>query len=131
SENASFEFAYYRTFATLMAEGPARARREMARSGLADTSASAVELQSTLAVGPSGPLHAPMATVLRRPFDPGAHLALADACRAAGAVVFEGVELRIAAALDPSLVDARLRLARTLLANGRPPAAQRELEHLG
>jgi hypothetical protein len=129
-ENASFDFHYYAAVAALMGEGVAGARRELARFGLDDTTGAAPEHWATLAVGPTGPLHAPMLGALRRPLDARAHLALANACRDAHAVIFEAVELRFATVLDPSLRAERLRLARSLLARGKPAAAKRDLERL-
>jgi hypothetical protein len=128
-ENAAFDFRYYRVLAALMAEGVTGARRELEAAGLADTLGMAPETGATAAVGP-GPLHAPMVEVLRHPMDARAHLAMANACAAAKALVFEGVELRFAVSLDPSLLDERMRLAKNLLENGKPEAARRDLVRL-
>ncbi len=130
AENHRFEFAYYRAAAALMAEGVPGMRRELAAIGLDDTTGSAPERWTLEAVGPGGPLHAAMLGVLRRPTDARAHVALATACRAAGAVVFEGVELRYAVTLDPGLHEERLRLAQSLMANGKPGAAKADLSRL-
>lgn len=128
--DARFDFHYYAAAAALMGEGVAGARRELARIGLDDTTGAAPEHWATLAVGPSGPLHAPMLAVLRRPLDARTHLALADVCRAANAMMFEAVELRYAVTLDPSLHSERLRLARSLLEGGKPDGAKRDLQRL-
>ena len=128
--DSRFDFHYYAALAALIGEGVAGARRELARIGLDDTTGAAPEHWATLAVGPSGPLHAPMLAVLRRPLDARTHLALADVCRTANAMMFEAVELRYAVTLDPSLHAERLRLARSLLDGGKPDAGRRDLERL-
>lgn len=128
-ENAAFDFRYYRVLASLLAEGVAGARRELEAVGLADTLGAAPMEWATAAVGP-GALHAPMVEVLRHPLDARAHLAMANACAAANALVFEGVELRFAVTLDPGLLDERMRLAKNLLENGKPESARRDLAQL-
>ncbi len=129
-ENDGFDLHYYRTLAALMAEGVSGARRELALLGLSDTLGTAPERWATAAVGPEGLLHASMVRALRHPLDAHAHLELANACGAAHALVLEGVELRFAVTLDPTLFAERMRLARNLFENGKPEAALRDLRKL-
>ncbi|MEQ1831682.1 MAG: hypothetical protein ABL977_01420 [Candidatus Eisenbacteria bacterium] len=128
--NQRFDFHYYAAAAALVGEGVAGMQRELALMGLADTAGPAPAAAATEAVGPSGPMHTAMLAVLRRPLDARTHLALADVCRDANAVLFEGVELRYAVTLDPSLHAERLRLAKSLLEKGKPAAARHDLERL-
>jgi hypothetical protein len=130
AENARFEFRYYRVLAALIAEGPSRARRELLATGLGDTTGTTPERGVELAIGRSGPLHAPMLAMLRHPLDALGHVAFADACRDQELRIFEAVELRFATALDPGLLEARLRLAQSLLVRGKPAAARRDLAEL-
>jgi len=130
AENARFEFSYLRAAAALVAEGPARAQRELVATGLADSTGAAPERWAGMAVEPSSPLRAPMLQMLRHPMSAAAHMGFADACREHRVFISEAVELRIATALDPSLLDARLRLARALFERGKPAAGQRDLAEL-
>jgi hypothetical protein len=71
-----------------------------------------------------------MLVMLRQPMTAAAHMVFADACREQSVFVSEAVELRIATALDPSLLNARLRLARALFERGKPDAGRRDLAEL-
>jgi hypothetical protein len=130
TENARFEFSYFRAGAALVAEGTVRARRELVATGLADSTGTAPERWADMVLGSSSPLRAPMLAMLRHPMEARAHMDFADACREHGIAISEAVELRIATALDPSLLDARLRLARALLERGKPAAGRRDLAEL-
>ena len=130
AENSRFEFSYFRAAAALVAEGPERARRELEATGLADSTGAGPERWADMALDPTNPLRAPLLAMLHHPLSAAAHMGFADACREHGVFISEAVELRIASALDPSLVDARLRLARALFERGKPAAGRRDLAEL-
>jgi len=130
SERLSFDQGYLAASAALMEEGPRGWRRELAAEGLADSSATAAGRTAAEAMQASPALEAPLAVVLQHPCDAAGHVAWADALERAGARYSAAVELRVATALDPALVDQRLRLARLLVAIGQPEPARVELTRL-
>ena len=130
AENARAEFRYLRLAAALQAGGVGGARRLLAVAGFDDVSAPPPLDWAGQPVKPGSAPAAAMAAVLRRPLEADAHVVLADAFRDAGSVLPEVVELMFATALNPTLLNERLRLDRTLLLIGRATAAKEDLARL-
>jgi hypothetical protein len=111
-ERNEFNFAYLRSAAHLVGEGPDAYVNELARSGLDSTGTRVAEIiERSFGQGPVA-LREAFARTLRFPRSAEAHVAMANELSATGATRAILLELRIATALDPGREDLRQRYER-------------------
>ncbi len=130
SDPARFDRAYARSAAALLLHGPARFLDGLGVAGLTDTAGSSPARLAAFLGREDPGLGAAMRAMLSEPRSGGAHVALADSLITRGVLPGAGVELRIAATLDPRRYGDRYRLALIMLRLGGPKEAAGELEAL-
>jgi hypothetical protein len=106
---------YARAVARLLVQGPQGCLDELRRGDLADSSgARPAELTRREFQAQPG-IEVAYREMLRHPLTAATHAALADTLTAHGIAISAGVELRVAAALDPSRFEERFKLAEVLI----------------
>jgi hypothetical protein len=126
----TFDRSYLRAAAALLELGPEAFAQALGAVGTADTSGDGAAAVAAPMSAVSPGLGRTLEQVLRHPLNAGAHVALADTLLARGVTLRAGLELRIAARLDPSRVEDRYRLARVMAAAGGGREALDELRRL-